>query len=180
MTCIVAVTHNNHVYMAGDSAGVAGLALTVRADAKVYRNGPYVMGFCGSFRMGQLLRYSFTPPEPTDDLDRFMVTTFIDAVRACLKAGGYARRDSEVETGGNFLVGVNGHLFEVQSDYQVAEHVDPFAAIGSGEPVAQGSLYTTEYQAMHPRQRLTLALQAAERFNAGVRGPYAYASTEDY
>jgi ATP-dependent protease HslVU (ClpYQ) peptidase subunit len=181
MTCIVGVTHNSHVYLAGDSAGVAGWDLTVRADAKVFRNGPYVMGFTSSFRMGQLLRYALTPPEPVvGDLDRFMVTTFIDAVRDCLKAGGYATRQNEVESGGNFLVGIHGRLFEVQSDYQVGEPADRYASVGCGENIAKGSLHSTEHLALEPHQRLTMALQAAEHLSGGVRGPYAYVSTEDH
>lgn len=180
MTCIVAVTHQDHVYMAGDSAGVAGWDLTVRADTKVFRNGPYVMGFTSSFRMGQLLRYALTPPEPVvGDLDRFMVTTFIDAVRDCLKTGGYATKNNEAEQGGNFLVGVHGRLFEIMSDYQVGEPVDPYAAVGCGEQIAKGALHATEHLALAPHERLNMALQAAERHSAGVRGPYAYATTED-
>lgn len=179
MTAIVGLVDHGHVYLAGDSAGVAGLVLTVRADAKVFRNGPYVMGFSGSFRMGQLLRYSLTPPEPVvEDLDRFMVTTFINSVRDCLKAGGFARKDSEVESAGFFLVGVHGRLFEIESDYQVGESVDPYLAIGCGLDLARGALHATEHLGLAPHQRLTMALQAAERYSGGVCGPYAYASTE--
>lgn len=121
MTAIVGLVHKNRVHLAGDSAGVGGYQLTVRADGKVFRNGPYVMGFTHSFRMGQLLRHSLTAPHPEGDLDAFMVTTFIDAVRTCLKDGGHARKDSEQEEGGTFLVGIAGRLFTVYSDYQVGE-----------------------------------------------------------
>lgn len=40
MTCIVGVVEGHTVWMGGDSAGVGGYALTVRADQKVFRNGP--------------------------------------------------------------------------------------------------------------------------------------------
>jgi len=76
---------------------------------KVFANGSYVMGFTTSFRMGQLLRYAFTPPEPdTADLHRFMCTAFTDALRQCLKDGGWAQKDKEQEEGGTFLVGTTG------------------------------------------------------------------------
>lgn len=152
--------------------------LTSRADAKVFALGPYVMGFTSSFRMGQLLRYALDPPALSGDLDRFMCTTFIDAVRTCLKNGGWARKDSEQEEGGTFLVGVNGRLFVIHDDYQVAESVDGYAAIGSGDEVALGALYATADSPVPPCQRLTVALNAAAHHNGGVRGPFAFASTE--
>ena len=63
MTAIVAIRQDNTVYMGGDSAGVAGLKITIRKDPKVFINGNFLMGFTTSFRMGQLLQYSFKPPE---------------------------------------------------------------------------------------------------------------------
>lgn len=172
MTCIVGVEHKGRVWIGGDSAGVAGYSISSRADEKVFKNGPYVMGFTSSFRMGQLLRYSLVPPAPnTRDLDRFMVTTFVDAVRACLKAGGYASKDKDVEEGGTFLVGVAGHLFGIQSDYQVAKEVNGYAAVGCGEDLALGALYATR-RMPNQRSRVRSALEAAAEHSAGVVGPF--------
>ena len=73
--------------------------------------------------MVQAVRYGFTPPEPKPDADLHghMCTTFVDALRACLKDGGWATKDKEQEVRGRsaFLAGVHGRLFKVQSDYQV-------------------------------------------------------------
>lgn len=174
MTCIVGLVDGGRVWLGGDSAGVAGYDLTVRADRKVFRNGPYVMGFTSSFRMGQLLRHGFDPPAPPDppaDLEAFMATTFIDGVRERLKAGGWASKSDEQERGGNFLVGVRGRLFEIQSDYQVGENVDGWAAVGCGDQVAHGALFASRGRLA--MDRVVLALAAAERFSAGVRRPFA-------
>jgi len=178
LTCIAGLVHDGAVYLAGDSAGCSGWDLTVRADPKVFANGSYVMGFTASFRMGQLLRYAFTPPEPeTGDLHRFMCTSFTDALRQCLKDGGWAEKDKEREAGGAFLVGTHGRLFIVESDYQVGEPADPYAAVGCGGRVALGALHATEGRGMKPDKRLDAALAAAERFSNGVRGPFAHVST---
>lgn len=176
MTCVVGLVQDGLVHLGADSAGVAGLSLTVRSDEKVFSNGEFVFGFTSSFRMGQLLRYSLVPPAPTSELPRFMATTFIDAVRTCLKDGGYATKTSEQEWGGNFLVGVRGTLFEVGCDYQVGEPVEGFAAVGCGFNIALGALYATKRMAV--RRRLETALEASERFSAGVRGPFSYVSTK--
>ena len=108
MTCIVGVVHKGTVWIGGDSAGVdESFGSSARSDAKIFQNGPYLMGFTSSFRMGQLLAYAFDPPKPHDDDDlmRFMVTDFINEARHCLLNGGFAEKKDEVETGGTFLVG---------------------------------------------------------------------------
>lgn len=175
MTAIVGLAHNGAVTIGGDSAGVGDhYSLTVRADSKVFSNGPYVMGFTSSFRMGQLLRWSLKGPEPDGDLAAFMSTTFVDAVRDTLRAGGWLKKDADREQGGDFLVGVAGRLFCVQSDFQVAEAASGYAAVGCGYQIALGALYATARSRMTPERRLRNALAAAENFSAGVRGPFAF------
>ena len=176
MTCIVGMTEKGKVYLGGDSAGVGGYSLTVRADRKVFRNGDFVMGFTTSFRMGQLLAHALKPPKrfPDSDVYAFMVTDFINAVRDCLKSGGYAEKHNDAEQGGTFLVGYEGRLFTVYGDYQVAEHVDGFAAVGCGHEIALGAMFASK--SLKPTERVRVALEAAERFSAGVRGPFHYES----
>lgn len=173
MTCIVGIEYDGGVLIGGDSAGLAGWSKTIRADEKVFTTGPYIMGFTDSFRMGQLLRYSLDPPVPTTGgLDRFMATTFIDAVRATLKAGGFAKAENQKEEGGAFLVGVCGHLYVIHSDYQFGRAVSGFLAIGCGNDLALGSLHTTAQYDIAPRQRVTHALAAAADLSGGVAGPF--------
>jgi len=64
MTCIVGLVENGKVYIGGDSAGVAGLDITTRKDEKVFQKENMIFGFTSSFRMGQILRYSFKNPRP--------------------------------------------------------------------------------------------------------------------
>lgn len=173
MTCIVGIQHDGRVYIGGDSAGVAEWNLTIHADPKVFRNGDMVMGFTTSFRMGQLLRYKFVPPahDPAADVDQYMVTTFVDAVRACMKEGGYARVESGQESGGEFLVGYRGRLFIIYSDFQVACPADEFAAVGCADRIALGALFATR-DWWDQEARIRRALEAAERFSVGVRAPF--------
>lgn len=172
MTCIVGLVEGDTVWIGGDSAGVAGYDLTVRADQKVFRNGDMIFGFTSSFRMGQLLRYALKVPDhdPRIDVDKWMVTTFIDAVRSCLKEHGWASRSNEHEEGGHFLVGYRGRLFGIEGDYQVGLSVDGFDATGCGEQIARGALFVNGH--LPARERVEQALQAAEHFSAGVRGPF--------
>ncbi|MFG3296187.1 hypothetical protein ACGF3G_46335 [Streptomyces sp. NPDC048179] len=177
MTVIVGLVHRKRVHLGGDSAGSSGSQLTIRRDPKVFTNGPYALGFTTSFRMGQLLHHAFEAPHPEGDLARFMATTFINAVRTCLKEGGWARKDSEQEQAGTFLVGVRGRLFEIYSDYQVGEPVGGYTAVGSGDDLALGALHATAHLGLKPRERLTAALRAADHHCAYVSAPYAYVKT---
>lgn len=172
MTCIVGIAEGCNVWIGGDSAGVAGYSLVRRKDVKVFRNGPFIMGFTSSFRMGQLLAHAFNPPKRHADADvyAFMVTDFIDSVRSCLKAGGYAESHHNAERGGTFLVGYEGRLFQVQGDYQVGEALRGYDACGCGEDIALGSLHATAGRP--PEERVRMALSAAEEFSAGVCGPF--------
>lgn len=177
MTVIVGLRHAGRVYIGGDSAGVAGYSLAVRADEKVFKNGEYVFGFTSSFRMGQLLRYNLTPPAPRENVDpvTFMSTEFIDAVRDVLKKGGFAKVDNAVEQGGEFLVGWRGGLYHVGLDFQVGAALTDFDACGVGEDVALGAMQVLETR--DPRARVRRALEAAEAWNAAVRGPFTIVST---
>lgn len=174
MTCVAALVYGDTIFMGADSAGVdGGFNLTVRADQKVFINGDYIIGFTSSFRMGQLLRYSFKPPKFRPDekeLYEFMVTNFVDAVRKCLKEGGYVQVKDGEEAGGCFLVGTQGRLFQIESDFQVGESMQTFDAVGCGRAYALGAFSATH--AMDPEKRVRLALEIAEKWSAGVRGPF--------
>jgi ATP-dependent protease HslVU (ClpYQ) peptidase subunit len=188
VTCIVGLVEGDKVWIGGDSAGLAGWDLTVRKDPKVFRNGEFVMGFTSSYRMGQLLAHAFTPPPIEGDLHAYMVTKFVDAVRDCLKAGGYAKKENDAEAGGTFLVGVRGRLFNIGNDYQVGEPMDGYAAVGCGDQIAVGAVYGAQSDGQRnfimnlpPRPAeaiVRIALEAAERFSGGVRGPFVVISTQ--
>ena len=180
MTCIVGLVHKGHVFLGGDSAGVDGhYRLTVRADRKVFRNGDFIMGFTSSFRMGQLLAFKFSPPKPRTGVDTmsYMVTDFIDAARALMKDGGFARMKDSAEEGGTFLVGYSGRLFHISNDFQVGESTHGFDACGCGDEIALGSLRSTRTWT-DPTARLKEALESAEMFSAGVRGPFVFETSK--
>jgi ATP-dependent protease HslVU (ClpYQ) peptidase subunit len=177
VTCIVGLVADQRVYIGADSAGVDGgrYAMMLRADRKVFRNGPFLMGFTSSFRMGQLLAHALQPPKPREgaDIFAFMVTDFVNAVRDCLKTGGYARKTNEEETGGTFLVGFRGRLFRIEGDYQVGECPRAYDAVGCGDLIALGALRAMDRDtSLSPSGRVMTALEAAEDYSAGVRGPF--------
>ena len=190
MTCIVAMADGRNVIMGGDSAGVDGRDIYLRADAKVFRKGEYLIGFTTSFRMGQILRYETELPELPEDLDpenleRFFVTDFIPTVRRSFEEHGFAKtarisapdkpglsEEGQV-VGGTFLVGAAGQIFEIRGDYQLGRPTTSYSAVGAGAMVALGALRALEgMEGLSLRDRVSRALETAEAYNAGVRGPF--------
>ena len=177
MTCIVGLTDKNKVYIGGDAASANAYVVRVSAVPKVFRNGPFVIGYTSSWRMGQILQYhlrldGITPPKAGDCLQELMVREFVEGVRQALKEYAYAEEENNRETGGEFLVGYNGHLFHIGDDYQVNETIDGIDACGCGAEVALGALYATRDTKLTPFQRIDNALEAAAHFSKDVRPPF--------
>jgi ATP-dependent protease HslVU (ClpYQ) peptidase subunit len=182
MTCIVAIAQNGTVYMGADHAASddkTGWILS-RKEPKCFKVGQYAIAFTDSFRMGQILQYSWTPPKYTptktnSGLDKFMRTKFIDSVKVAFKDGGYGSigSSSDEDTGGIFIVGLEGRIFTIDEDFHVGENVVNYMAEGSGGQIALGALYATKNQ-KNPKLRIKAALEAATEFNMSVAGPYTY------
>jgi ATP-dependent protease HslVU (ClpYQ) peptidase subunit len=171
MTAIAGIAHNGAVWIGGDSAGAAGHSVTVRLDRKVFRNGTMLFGFTHSFRTCQLFQYALTVPDhdPRIDTHRWLCTAFVDAARQCLKDGGYAATESGVETGTVCLIGYQGNLYSLQSDWQVGQSADNYDAVGCGSDIALGALHATTGT---PVKRITAALEAAAHHSGWVAPPF--------
>jgi ATP-dependent protease HslVU (ClpYQ) peptidase subunit len=183
MTCIVGLVEKSRrrgspatVYIGADSASVSGWTSRVTRLPKVFRRGPFLIGYTTSFRMGQLLEHALKVPAKGDEGDdmRYMVTVFVEQVRQLLKERGVAKIESNAETGGQFLVGYSGRLYSVQSDFQVNEMADGFDAVGSGAEYALGAI--AALQGTAPIPRLKRALEVSAHFNMGVSPPFVVKS----
>lgn len=177
MTCIVGLQADGSVIIGGDSASVEEGTLAIRTSSlsKVFMNKEYLFGFAGLWRMGQLLQFALDPPRTTnvtrEKLDKFMATTFIDSVRECLREGGFTKTEVDRESGGNFLVGARGRLYEIGEDYSIARTADGYEAIGCGREYALGSLHASvEWD--DPSKRISYALETAAKFSGGVTPPF--------
>jgi len=182
MTCIVGVARDKTVFIGGDSLATdsASLAKTLRADPKVFVKDGMIIGFCGSFRMGQIIRYAFkTParPKSVSDLE-YLIGTWVPALIDCFDKQGYsgdkpAESKDESKVGGNFLLGYKGVLYEIEDDYQVGIPMDNYASVGCGRELAMGSLFTSlRNPETDPKDIIGVALEAAEAFSAGVQKPF--------
>lgn len=178
MTCIVAIKDGGKVHMGCDSIGTDGWRKESRVRPKLFKKGPLLVGWCGSFRMADLLEYEVEPPKllPDEDVYPWLIKELIPVVRDQFKKGGFAKVENGVERGGSFLVAVRGRLFTVDSDYQVGETTRGYAAEGAGDTFAMGSIYSTHGQPA--ADRLRIALEAAYEMCATVAPPFHYLSED--
>lgn len=173
MTCIVGLIDGKTIWMGGDSAGVSGHNTTIRLDKKIFVKNNMIFGYTSSFRMGQLLRFSLSIPQRRigQDTYEYMCTEFINSVRSCFEHGGFSKKVSGEESGGTFLVGYDGRLFNIEDDFQVGENSCNYGSVGCGWSYSLGSLYSTE-SSIDPEFRVRKALECAEFFSGGVKGPF--------
>jgi ATP-dependent protease HslVU (ClpYQ) peptidase subunit len=170
---------DNNVIIGGDSAASAGSLINIRKDPKVFKNGEFIIGCTTSFRMMQLLRYSFNPPNINDkELFEYMVTDFVEEVRECFKRGGFEQKFTDGdEKGGQFLVGYKDRLFLIDNDYQVGENIDGIDALGCGQQYAFGALHVLKNVNISVNKKIKMALDASSYYSTGVEPPYIILNT---
>jgi hypothetical protein len=184
VTCIVGLECEGHVWMGGDSAGTSDTDIRVFDSPKVFnkatltRGTHLLLGYAGSFRVGQLLEHTFVPPAipSRTTVKEYLVTSFTDAMRVLFKDKGcHADSDEDGDDQGeHLLIGLLGSLYFMDRDFHVMRPLIPFHAIGTGGNVALGALYSTPR--MSPKKRCLNALKASAEFCSVVRGPFTVLS----
>ena len=83
MTCVVGVVHKTQVWLGGDAAGVSGDGIFLIQQPKVFLRENFAIAYTTSFRMGQILQYSFYPPEQNSKVGvlEHLATDFMVSLR---------------------------------------------------------------------------------------------------
>lgn len=158
------------VVMGGDTAGSSNRETSATIDPKVFRRGDFLIGCTTSFRMIDILKDYFKPEEREEGQDpvEYVRKVVVKHIREIFKEQGFEQNASGKNEGGTFLLAYQGILFEHQSDYSLIRTGRAHAAVGSGEPFAEGSLVTSmdvnersEDEMLCPCTRVELALKAA-------------------
>ena len=170
MSTVAAVVDNRKVWMGSDSFATTeqGERRNIKA-IKLFINGPYMFGFIGSVRVGQLLKPEyFKAPSRLHE--------FPDEIYNHLEPRGCIATNSETQTSyqeSNILIATrDGQLFEILSDLQMNE-IEDYSAIGSGAQFALGSLYSTRNTLENrPEMRIQMALRCASFFDTSTGEPF--------
>jgi ATP-dependent protease HslVU (ClpYQ) peptidase subunit len=186
MTAIVALEHEGKVWMGCDSAAIAtgsyDLMLRHVNDPKIiaFPEHDLIIGCSGMNRLVSLIADKFIPPDDEETADqpkRVYACAVRDALRELFEGQGGIENDKPSTVDGYCLIGYQGVVWEMDSQFALTQPADAFAAIGCGNAFALGAMYGLRhapepYEAMDPEYMIEAALEAAERFSAGVRGPF--------
>jgi ATP-dependent protease HslVU (ClpYQ) peptidase subunit len=166
MTCIAGIMKEGKVYLAGERGASEGNYIVPIDKPKIWKNGPYIFGYAGTFD-SQIIQYNFNPPAPEGNIDKFMHTKFLRALKTFYSEWDMGGKDSEV----SLLIGVKGRLYEHDAeDLTMISYDREFIAIGSGADYAMGSLHATRNH-KDPKRRLALAIDAACQYSTSCIGP---------
>lgn len=174
MTCIAAIIDQKGVgHIACDSVGSNYHTKGVYTNRKIFTVSDMLIGFTGSYRMGQILEHQLALPAATvgQEFESWLYVDFVEEVRKVLKNNGYLHVENNEEVGGTFLIVVAGRIFTVQEDLSLLESLDSFEACGSGEDYARATMNAAiNHGITKPRRILTEAIEAATKYVPSVGG----------
>ena len=166
MTCIVGIASDGVVYMGGERGATDDSSILSLCRPKIAIINNYLIGYAGSQGIGQLAHMIDLPPIGKN-IEKTLRTTFVKTLKSAIEEYGNASPLEDNST--DWLIGVNGRLFEISSvDWQVCEF--DITAIGSGGPIALGSLHTSRNWNDNEK-RIKYALQAAVDISTSCSGP---------
>ena len=166
MTCIVGIAKDDTVYIGGERGASDDSSILSMSRPKIMQINNYLIGYAGSQGIGQLAHMIDLPPIGKN-IEKTLRTLFVKSLKSAVEEYGNASVSDDNAT--DWLVGIHGRLFEISSiDWQVCEFAE--TAIGSGGPIALGSLHTSRN--WHDQEkRIKYALQAAVDISPSCSGP---------
>jgi len=150
MTTIIGVQYEDHCTLVADSlvSDDSGRQWSHPNMTKLNKRGAFIIGGSGEVAPCDIAQHLWNPPAitPKDkkDIYHFMITRAMPSLRTCLKTNGYNFDEAQDKDSGprfQFLIAVNGQLFDVDEDLSVMRSGDGFYGVGSGAPIALGALY---------------------------------------
>ena len=145
MTTLIAVQHPDWCLIAGDTQTTSyHLSADCSPMGKIAQNGKYLVSAAGLVRGMNLIQHAFNPPAPPRrSLDKFMVNTFVPALRKSFMLNGYDMKDDGdvASHDSEFLVAANGVLYLVDEVYGVERTSNRLYVTGSGMELALGAAH---------------------------------------
>jgi hypothetical protein len=175
MTCIVASKIGKDGLIIGaDNIGsrIDGFVMT-RNDRKIFEkktsNGTSLtFAFAESFRAIQILETFLVPPDDTNlEPLQYIKGALIPEIISTLENNNY----NVLEANMDGLLIYKGEIYYIGDDFQV-DICDDYYAIGIGNQLAIGSLYTSKKLGATSNESVNLALEVAEKHNGFVRRPW--------
>ena len=117
---------------------------TFMASAKVFKNGPVVIGGAGQVRGINIMEHDFVPPAigKHRDMDKYITGVFIPAMRKTFADANYeyVKPESSIENDNIWLIVVSRKIYRINEDYSWERSEGSLYAAGSGEKFAIGAV----------------------------------------
>jgi ATP-dependent protease HslVU (ClpYQ) peptidase subunit len=172
MTTIIGVQTADGCVIASDSrVAEGGKVYTHPQMVKAVERGSYIIGGAGDYRALQVVLHGWSPPRVTakakQNLYEFVINKVAPSLKTTLTDAGIefnkpSDNDDKFEL--QLIVGINGNIFEIDSDFAVAMNDTGLYAIGSGGDYALGAL--------HAGATVLEAMRIAAVNNNGTSAPF--------
>ena len=165
MTVLVGIVDEGSVYIGADRGATDDNTIISMSRPKITIKNGWIFAYSGSLGTGQLLEF-IEFPIPKGDIYKLVRLDIVSSLKNLIDEYGKEDEDNSVD----FLIGSEGILFEFcTTDWSVTEVQE--TAVGSGNQLALGSLYTTLPFDMTVEERITLAISAAIHYSPTCQGP---------
>ena len=141
MTCIVGIQDDKNVYLFGERGASDSDSIVSMTTPKIWQVSENIIaGYAGSGGLGQMIQYMEWPKYDGNDAMKWLRATLVPAIiEAREKMAGKDEEEASLLIG---IKTITPMLFEMDtSDYSVFPF--DYTAIGSGGPIALGSLHST-------------------------------------
>lgn len=180
MTCIVGLVTEEGAYVGGDSRITQDTSILPGVFEKIFFKNKILLGFCGNYRFGQILKYRFDIPELKKmDFEEYLNTDFMDYFTDCLEDSNYTYKSdgaSRIEGDSGLLIAYGNEIFTIDPDFCVTK-VTKIDALGTGSCYAVGSLETTEGDDLPPEDRIKISLDVACKYDSACSPPFTILCT---
>jgi ATP-dependent protease HslVU (ClpYQ) peptidase subunit len=143
MTTLIAYQGDGFCVIAADSQTTFGnLKANCSPMGKIAVNGKFLIAAAGTVRGMNIIQHSFSPPAIRNkDLDRYMVRSFIPALRKEFIDAGYDMKDAaDIASHDNdFIIAVNGTLYFIDEVYGIERNKENLHVSGTGRQLALGA-----------------------------------------
>lgn len=170
MTCIVALIKDNIGYIAGDKCASQGNAEKLASNLKVFNNQGVLLGFCGSWRLINVVRHDLDLEElitSSKSVEKFAFLLANKLMELAFEYKLIIKEDDQhsLPDESECLVVYRNKIIRIHSDFSYIVLEDRYASIGMPEH-AEGILSTVRANSNAP----TLIRKAIKETSKSVSG----------
>jgi acyl carrier protein len=148
MTAIAGIIDkkNKKTYLSSDQMGSNGFTGQNYKTPKLFKKDTLSVAFCGSYRLGQIMRHNFTPRKFCVDetVDQYVFDYLDTEIRKVLKDRKFLNQENGIDSirSAEVIFAVKDRLFILQDDLSILESESIYITSGSGCYHQEASIYT--------------------------------------